>query len=272
MENSTYTDKLKSIFGKTIAIIYIFEGDKCDGYRHYEIWKSDVISSWMFAVEELKGLPLIMDLRTFVQKAMNKTLPYIDYVINLNNGTISLSTLGLLPSICSFLNIPCIPCDTISIISGEHKRISNIIANSIGIKIPKNLPTHINSGITRPISLGSSLGVQRDISSNFNEDEFLYQEFIPGFDMTTPILYNPISNRLDILPAVLYYPDEFNPEWFLGKTEKVLHRGYKKKIVHLSDDVKNKYLKLAKMMNIKCYCRIDARVICNSKADYINIV
>ena len=123
MENSTYTDKLKSIFGKTIAIIYIFEGDKCDGYRHYEIWKSDVISSWMFAVEELKGLPLIMDLRTFVQKAMNKTLPYIDYVINLNNGTISLSTLGLLPSICSFLNIPCIPFATILIINGEHKRI-----------------------------------------------------------------------------------------------------------------------------------------------------
>ena len=51
----------------------------------------------MFAVEELHCMPLIMDIRTFVQKAMNNTLPYIDYVINLNNGTINISVLGVVP-------------------------------------------------------------------------------------------------------------------------------------------------------------------------------
>ena len=112
MNTAQYKETLCSIYGKTIAIVYIFEGDEAEGYKHYEIWKSDVISSWMFAVEELHCMPLIMDMRTFVQKAMNNTLPYIDYVINLNNGTLNISVLGVVPSICNFLNIPCIPCDT----------------------------------------------------------------------------------------------------------------------------------------------------------------
>lgn len=161
MNITQYKEALCSIYGKTIAIVYIFEGDKAEGYKHYESWKSDVISSWMFAVEELHCLPLIMDMRTFTQKAMNNTLPYIDYVINLNNGTFNISVLGVVPSICSFLNIPCIPCDTTTIVCGENKRISNIIANYIGLNVPKNLDKTVVNGITRPIGLGSSLGVKK---------------------------------------------------------------------------------------------------------------
>ena len=82
MNKKECTELFHKLFGKTIAIIYIFEGEDALGYKHYETWKTDVISSWMFAVEELHCIPLIMDLRTFVQKAMDKSLPQIDYVIN----------------------------------------------------------------------------------------------------------------------------------------------------------------------------------------------
>ena len=73
------------------------------------------------AVEELHCMPLIMDIRTFGSKAMNNTLPYIDYVINLNNGTINISVLGVVPSICNFLNIPCIPCDATTMSMWRNK-------------------------------------------------------------------------------------------------------------------------------------------------------
>ena len=59
MGNKEYKEQLQALFGKTIAIIYIFEGEDALGYEHYETWKTDVISSWMFAVEELHGLPLV---------------------------------------------------------------------------------------------------------------------------------------------------------------------------------------------------------------------
>lgn len=264
MNMQTYKDTLQSLFGKTIAIIYIFEGEDAKGYEHYESWKTDVISAWMFAVEELRCLPLVMDIRTFVQKAMNRTLPQIDYVINLNNGTKIISTLGLVPSVCSFLKIPCIPCITTTIVCGEHKKISNIIAEKVGLHVPKPLPTSDSSGIMRPIGLGSSLGVRRGYDNTIENQEFVYQEFIKGFDITTPILFNPLSSELEVLPAILYSPNEPNIEWFLGENEKRMHQGYKKQAAQLSKNAKCTYISMAKEMGIISYCRIDARLHCES--------
>ena len=266
MNKKECTKLFHKLFGKTIAIIYIFEGEDALGYKHYETWKTDVISSWMFAVEEIHCIPLIMDIRTFVQKAMDKSLPQIDYVINLNNGTTNISTLGVVPSICSFLNIPCIPCNTTTIVCGEHKKISNIMAENNGINVPKCLDKLDNTGIIRPIGLGSSLGVKRGYHQLENT-EFIYQEFIKGYDITTPILYNPITSELEVLPAILYISNTFNVEWFLGEDEKRLHQGYTKKVVELSLTAKEAYLNLAKEMGVTSYCRIDARLYCECEEE-----
>lgn len=272
MNKKDYKERLKLLFGKTIAIIYIFEGEDAPGYEHYETWKTDVISSWMFAVEELHCLPLVMDVRTFVQKAMNRTLPYIDYVINLNNGSKNISTLGLVPSVCSFFKIHCIPCDTTTVVCGEHKKISNIIAKSVGLNVPKILQSTDNTGIVRPIGLGSSLGVRRGFDNSLKKQDVIYQEFIKGFDITTPLLFNPITDELEVLPAVLYTPNQFNVEWFLGEEEKRLHQGYIKRTVQLSENAQKKYISLAKEMGIYSYCRIDARLHCESRDDFEHLV
>lgn len=265
MDKQEYKECLQNLFGKTIAVIYIFEGEDAIGYEHYESWKTDVISSWMFAIEELHCLPLIMDIRTFVQKAMNKSIPYIDYVINLNNGTKNISTLGVVPSICSFLNIPCIPCNTTTIVCGEHKRMSNIIAESIGLNVPPTLSPNDNTGIIRPIGLGSSLGVKRGFHAQVDSNAFIYQKFIKGFDITTPLLFNPFTCGLEVLPGVLYTPNKLDIEWFLGEDEKRLHQGYRKEIAHLSKNAKQTYISLAKEMGVTTFCRIDARLYCESK-------
>lgn len=267
MNFKTYESSLSKLYGKTIGIVYTFEGESAAGYEHYEIWKSDVISSWMRAVEELQGLPLIIDARTFIQKAMNYTLPHLDYVINLNNGNKNISTLGLIPSVCAFLNIPCIPSNTIATVIGEQKHLSNIIVKELGINVPKSLSMNDTSGITRPIGLGSSLGVDRGITNNTFKQNYIYQEFIEGFDITTPILYNPLSETLEVLPAILYLPDTLDINWYLGEKEKALHKGYEKKVVTLAEYAKEKYLELAKTFGISCYCRIDARISCTSSID-----
>ena len=271
MKKEEYKNILQSLFGKTIAIIYIFEGEDASGYEHYESWKTDVISSWMFAVEELHCLPLLMDIRTFVQKVMNKTLPYVDYVINLNNGTRNISTLGLVPSVCAFLNIPCIPCNTITTVCGEHKKISNIIAEKIGVNVPQTLLPTEQSGIIRPIGLGSSIGVKRGFEGDKKFDKYLYQEFINGFDITTPLLFNPTTSELDVLPAIIYTPNQPNVEWFLGEEQKRLHQGYTKQAVLLSQEAKEKYILLAKEMGIYSYCRIDARLHCENYEEFATL-
>ena len=174
--HKNYESIIESIKGKTIAIVYIFEGEDAPGFSHYHIWKSDVISKWINAVQEIHCMPFILDVRTFVEKAINRTLPYIDFVVNLNCGSTELSPMGLVPSMCGFLGIPCIPCDTMSIITGENKNVSNLIAKASGLNVPKELSDDSQMGIYRPLNYGSSFGVKRVTSVN-KEKSGIYQEY-----------------------------------------------------------------------------------------------
>lgn len=259
-----YMAMLEAIAGKTIGLVYIFEGETAEGCAHYAVWQADVISAWLNAIQELRCMPLIMDVRTFVHKATNNTLPHIDYVINLHNGTVSLSTLCLVPATCAFLNVPCIPCDANTVSVGENKVLSNIIAQGVGLKVPRNLSLDAVNGINRPKNFGSSIGVVR---GKKKLDVDLYQEFIDGVDMTTPILYNPLTGELDTLPAILYVPDNQDPKWFLGEKEKATHSTYTKHIIHFDNITKEHFLHMAETCGVDAFCRIDCRVHCKSTSE-----
>ena len=260
MNTEEIKNELIFLRGKTIAIVYIFEGDNGSGFEHFFIWKSNIISLWLNAVQELNCYPLILDVRTFVDKAINNTLPHIDYVLNLNSGTYNLSTMALVPSICSSINVPCIPCCATTIVTGEHKELSNLIANSLGLKIPKNIDKNMNNGIFRPINLGNSLGVERRFNDRIKG---IYQKFIEGYDITTPIVYNPSTERMELLPTIIYIPDCFDTNWYNGDIAKKTRSGYKFETVKLDKKLKAKYLELVDVLSINSFCRIDARVKSN---------
>lgn len=264
MDKMEYENILDKIGGSTIAVVYVFEGDNTSGFQHYDPWKSDVISDWLKAIQELHCMPFILDVRTFCQKALANTLPCIDYVINLNAGTRNLSTLGLIPSICSFLDIPCIPSDTVTTVVGENKRLSNLLSAAMGSNIPKEIPISDPNGIFRPLNLGSSHGVKKGFSNVNSYEDYLYQEFIQGFDMTIPILYNPLTEQLECIPAIMYYPDKADVCWFLGEKEKEEHAGYSKVPVKIEKKAQEHFLNLAKRFGITAYARIDTRVFCQS--------
>lgn len=250
------------ISGKTIGVVYIFEGENAPGFEHYHIWQSDIISKWLLAIQDLKCRPLILDVRTFVDKAISSTLPNIDYVLNLNCGSCELSPMALIPSVCGFLHIPCIPCNSIAILAGENKLMSNLLAQATGIQVPQSLDSATKNGIFRPLNLGSSVGVKRGFTSNING---LYQEFIKGYDITTPIVYNPITQKMEVMPTVLYIAEEDNVEWYLGEENKNSRSGFTRKtILHLSEELQAKYFELVQNMSINTFCRIDARIKCAS--------
>lgn len=262
-----YKEILKKIEGSTIALVYVFEKDSTEGFQHYDPWKSDVISDWMRAIQELHCMPFILDVRTFAQKALNGTLPQIDFIVNLNAGTNNLSTLGLVPSICAFINIPCIPANTETTVIGEHKRLSNLISTALHSTVPADLPSSAPNGIFRPVNYGSSYGVQKGFPNELPCEKYLYQQFIPGFDMTIPILYNPLTETLEVLPPVMYLPNKITIDWFLGKEEKQKHTDYKKQTVCISKKAQEHFIKLAQQFGITTYCRIDTRVYCQSEEE-----
>lgn len=261
MINATkYKQILNNLKGKTIAIVYIFENEDAPGFQHYWVWKSDIITGWMLAIQELGCVPFILDVRTFSQKAIHRTLPTIDYVINLNCGSVKLSAMSLIPSMCSFLGIPCIPCDAASIVTSENKYISNLLATALALNVPKSLPVTCENGIYRPLNLGSSIGVRRGCVE-VNTDEGVYQEFIPGYDITIPIVYNPMLQGLDILPPILYLPKSLNPNWIYGENEKNNDDSFSTiPILNVELSLKKELLSFARIFPINSFGRIDARI------------
>lgn len=251
---------LKNLRGKTIAIVYIFEKEDASGFNHFLIWKDKILTGWLNAVYELECLPYIIDVRTFMQKASNYSLPHIDYVINLNSGCNELSTMGLVPSICSFLNIPCIPCDAAAILATENKKISNYVAIGNSLQTPKFLNPNNNYGIYRPINLGNSIGVEKKHFTEFNKDG-IYQEFIPGYDVTIPVAYNYLSQELDILPPTLYFPRTQDPNWIFDEKTKEKDKGLTRlQFTEIEKETKCELLKLFRVFGIKTYGRIDVRL------------
>lgn len=254
-----YNEALKKICGKTIAVIYIFEGDEARGYKHYHVWRSSELNGWLSAIYEIGCIPYITDLRNFVERTMNKTLPKIDYVLNLNCGAINLSTLGVIPSVSSYAGLPVIPCNTVSIMAGENKYISNMIALSVGLQVPKEVNEEFKDVINRPISYGSSIDVKRNYDTNG-----LNQEFIYGLDITIPFVYHPLRKEILPFPSIIYKPNSNSSNWYFGESEKSTQQGYRRQFTNLIDEsLISLYKKMMYIMSIKTYCRIDARIKCS---------
>lgn len=258
--NMDYKNELIVLKGKTIAVVYIFEDETAKGFDHYHIWKSNVIARWIVAIEKIGCKPYIIDVREFVLKSMNNTLPHIDYVLNLNCGSKKLNSMSLVPSTCSFLDIPCIPCNASSIVIGENKKISNLIATAMNLNVPQDVHLPQEDAILRPLNFGSSFGITKGKKSHINKDE-LYQEFIPGYEITFPFLYNPLINKIDFLPGVLYLPYSKDPNWFFGEKEKSGAKTFENyPLYYLSNCAKEKLRSFAEIFPIETYGRIDIRL------------
>ena len=265
-ETYLYSEQLAGLKGVLIAIVYTFEGEDANGFEHYDVWRMDVVGDWLRAVEEIGAIPYIMDVRTFGQKALNNTLPCIDYVINLNAGNIELSTLTLVPSICAFKGLTCLPCDAFISVVGEHKIFSNIIAADAGLKIP--LPSkHGGQSIKKPVSMGSSAGVRKYSGPDISTGKEFSQEFIAGIDLSTPLLFNPHKQRMIASQSVAYITEPFNPEWFLSADEKSGNSSYIKVSARISESTRNAFAELAAKFGIKTLCRVDARVRSDSEEE-----
>lgn len=273
MNKAEYIDSIHCLSGKTVAVVYIFEGEDSDGYGHYDIWRSDVISEWLLAIQQLKCRPLIMDIRTFIHKAMSGTLPHIDYVLNLNAGAEELSTLALVPSVCGFLGVPCLPCNSVAIVAGEHKVLANFAAECNQLNIPSRFSEGKHSvSIFRPTNFGSSRGVAVEKNATKANEKGITQEFVQGYDITTPILYNPIEDELQVLPSIMYYPESKDINWFLSEEAKEVRGGYLKEVVCVDEKTQSQFIEMSKAIEINCYSRIDSRIYCSTSDEWSALI
>ena len=265
MNIKEYKTALNMIKNKVIAIVYTFQNENWEE-KYYDPWKGDVIADWTRAIYEIECVPNVIDFESFAQKAFNNFLPKIDFVINLNNGSKDLSSLGLVPSICSYLNIPCLPSKAETLLMGENKFVSNCLAEAFGLKIPKYLSDNDPNGIIRPNSSGSSKGIHLGNVKDSQND--LHQEFIKGFDMTISFMYNPLKSGLSIVSPIMYVPNNNNINWHLGDKQKESRNEYSKQSAKINNNFAALLEKYAQTyFSINSLCRIDTRVKCDRNED-----
>lgn len=260
--NESSGDFLTKIRRKSVAVVYTFQNEDSPGFGHYDYWTFGVVSDWVRAVEQLGCVPYVLDVRTFGHKALNGTLPPVDFIVNLNAGNLSLSTLGVVPSLAGFLDIPCLPNAVLATVAGESKGLSNKVAEALGLNVPAPLSASDPDGIFKPDNLGSSRGVTKGKVADPMGG--LYQSFIPGVDFTVPFLHNPRSGRLEALPGIAYLPENGDVNWFLGDEEKKKRAGYQKVAARIDAAVAQAFRSLAEQFQINTLCRIDTRLRCDS--------
>lgn len=182
--------------------------------------------------------------------------------------------MSLVPAMCSFLAIPCIPCNASAIVMSENKSISNIIAKERGLSVPKDLGESSENGIFRPLNLGSSIGITVGNHEPIKNPSLgTYQEFISGYDITIPIVYNFETEKMALMPAVVYFPKSQDPKWFYSAEEKIKDNGFDILFINsFNDEIKCKILEFIQDFPINTYGRIDARIKCDKSTLTKNMV
>lgn len=66
----------------------------------------------------------------------------------------------------------------------------------------------------------------------------------------------------------MYYPSDLDVNWFLNEEAKEMRGGYKKKTLQIDSATKEQFIRLATKTEISCYCRVDARIKCESAEEW----
>ncbi len=275
-KEESYSIFLNSLKDMSVGLVYSFAPKKTLKAIWYDKWQTDVISSYGRAIECLGASPFYIDVDTFCRLAFSDSLPILNCIFNLNAGITPISNWALVPSVACWKRIPIIPCDADTIILGERKDLSFLLAKNSGFQIPRTYDSQSSVGqgniIVKPRDLGGSVGIKiinlREQIDLEEHGKYIYQEFIPGFDLTVPVLFNPITDKLFAFPGILYLPECEEPwNWIHSEQSKIDFKGYKKVTVELPDTFKYSILKLAVDFGIDSYCRFDFRVKSENMVD-----
>ena len=97
-------------------------------------------------------------------------------------------------------------------------------------------------------------------------NEGLFQEFIPGYDITIPFLFNIEKKKMEAMPATVYLPDSLDPTWIYNEKTKFNDEGF----ITTNLDIKNNHIineliKILKVFEVNTFARIDARIKTRNK-------
>lgn len=232
MTSEDIEQHLATVRGQVWAIVYAYDPPAKPRSLWYDRWRYDVINDHVEAVSFLGAEPLIIDVDSFILSERLRS-GEISLVVNLNSGATPISNVGLVPSLAQWNKIPCFPNSADVLLSGERKDICKRFFSS-WFCIPSDINlTDATSNripfIVKPKTMGNSRNVTRDLQlPDTKADQtlwlrdFLIEEFIEGYEVTVPVIFDATQDDYVICPPIIYVPEVTNPtQWFLSYDQKM---------------------------------------------------
>ncbi len=220
---SDFASRLK---GRRIAIVYShrFGAPPNDGWYHR--WQTNVIAMFSQAVEHCGAIPVFFDIDQWLSFCASPT-GHVEFMINLNAGNRALDQWSIAPALGLWRDVPTFPCSAFTVMLGEAKDVAKRLARDCGWHTARTCNEGLGKDsevIRKPRTYGSSVGLERlklrDVN-NVEDDDYIVEEFVPGYDATIVTFYSVVSGRLECRGAQAMVPETTAPtEWVYDAFEK----------------------------------------------------
>lgn len=280
MALSPFQEFLKALNGETALIVYPFV-DSAEFRDWYNPQPASVISDNLRAFELLGMRTLLLDIERFRRARDSADLGHPIFVADLDGGVGPIAMKALVPGVAAWLGLPVVPTRVDVWLTGERKDIANTLARHLGARLPATFDGRLFRDelepdvIQKPRDLGGSYDVRRlpreqsiqNVIASQDTSPVLAQSFIPGFDVTYPVIFSPTSQRLEPICGIVNRPaSDRDPHWINDLPSKTgfYRAGNPEPVVRdicgVTESVAQFLRALADAMDIKTYCRIDFRV------------
>jgi len=279
LSKEQFCDRIVSLQGHSAAVVYGFAPAGTFTQIWYDQWRSAVISSYGIALEELDLHPYFVDANSFAHQALDGSLPEVVCAFNLNAGITPIHHWSMVPSVASWCGVRPFPSEADVLIVGERKDTASLIAQECGFKVPKSYSKHqlqaLDSDelfVLKPRDLGGSVGLKlltgRELAAEENVTKTdVIQQFVPGFDLTIPVVWQPTLGKHRCLAGVMYLPNDKSQSWFHSADSKKSGQGYSKRVIEIPRELENLLVSFAERIELGPYSRIDLRLRCDLDAE-----
>lgn len=269
-----FRERFASLRGESAAVVYGFAPSGKFTQIWYDQWRSSVISSYGSALEELGLHPYFVDAVSFARQALDGSLPKVVCAFNLNAGITPIYHWSMVPSVASWCGIRPFPSEADVLIVGERKDTACLIAQDCGLAVPRTFRKDqllsldpLTPAILKPRDLGGSIGLKYSTAGALAADNAvkstdIIQEFVRGFDVTIPVVWQPTLGKHRCVAGVMYLPENNSQNWYHSADTKKSGRGYLKRIVPIPLELESLLVSFAKRIELGPYARIDIRIQC----------
>lgn len=184
-------------------------------------------------------------------------------IFNVCLGHKSLDNWTLVPASAAWCNIPVFPNGAHATVLGEDKVTALLFATSNSLQTPRDW-TGEQGWVSKPRGLGSSEGLSLSHEGQSARQGWFSEPFVPGEDVTATFLYNPATQNIESIGALLVTHEAsegFASMWTKDKKSQGVakHKIRSRRFVHLTKELEEKCLKLAEQLCMRTAFRVDFR-------------